>query len=147
MVRGVIRVSARTTIRRPVDEVFAYVADVTNDPAWHTDVREARSRDGGPPGLGSVFDVRTRPFLGRSTGSVEIVGFEPPRLLELSAELSGMRAILGYRLEEVEGGTALTRQVDMGPPGVMRLLQPVLRLVISRGNARFVDNLRRTLEG
>jgi hypothetical protein len=29
-------------IDRPVEEVFAYVADVTNDPAWHTDILEAR---------------------------------------------------------------------------------------------------------
>ena len=30
-------------IDRPVEEVFAYVGNVTNDPTWHTDVLEVRS--------------------------------------------------------------------------------------------------------
>ena len=44
-------------IRRPIDEVFDFVADGTNDPTWHTTVVEGRRASAGPIGLGTTFDV------------------------------------------------------------------------------------------
>jgi uncharacterized membrane protein len=59
------------TIDRPVDEVFAYVADVANDPAWHTDVVEGRKVSDGPIGIGSRLQIRIKPFMGVSEGIEE----------------------------------------------------------------------------
>jgi uncharacterized membrane protein len=36
-----VDVQQRIVIDRPVEEVFAYVTNVANDPAWHTEVLEA----------------------------------------------------------------------------------------------------------
>jgi uncharacterized membrane protein len=52
------------TIDRPVEDVFAYVADVANDPAWHTDVVEGRKVSDGPIGTGSRLQIRIKPFMG-----------------------------------------------------------------------------------
>jgi len=35
-----IDVTVATTVERPVDEVFAFVADIENEPRWHTDILE-----------------------------------------------------------------------------------------------------------
>jgi len=43
------------TIARPVEQVFAFLADTNNIPRWRPDVLEARSA-GGPVRVGSQFD-------------------------------------------------------------------------------------------
>jgi uncharacterized membrane protein len=50
-----------TFIARPAAEVFAYVADVRNDPNWHKDVHSATVVKGnGQLGEGTIFDVKAR---------------------------------------------------------------------------------------
>ena len=51
-------------VDRPVETVFAYVTDVTNDPAWHTDVLEAQKTSEGPIGVGEPCGTRgsSRPW-------------------------------------------------------------------------------------
>lgn len=43
-------------IRRPLDTVFSFVADTTNDPRWHTTVVEGQRTSAGPVGLGTTFE-------------------------------------------------------------------------------------------
>ena len=63
-----------TFIARPAEEVFAYVADVRNDPNWHKDVHSATVIKGnGQLGAGTVFDVK-----GMVSGTEEIIAYEPP---------------------------------------------------------------------
>lgn len=64
-----IDVARSITINRPVAEVFAYVSDVSNEPAWHTDVLEARQTSEGPIGIGTTFLIRVKPSMGVSEGS------------------------------------------------------------------------------
>ncbi len=63
-----IDVARSITINRPVAEVFAYVSEVSNEPAWHTDVLEARQTSAGPIGIGTTFLIRVKPSMGVSEG-------------------------------------------------------------------------------
>ena len=56
-------------IDRPVEQVFAYVTNVVNDPTWHTDVVEARQASDGPIGVGTVWHARFKPSMGISEGT------------------------------------------------------------------------------
>ena len=51
-------------ITRPVDEVFAFVADQTNAPQWQNGLREVRRLTEGPIGAGSQYEF-VRRFAGR----------------------------------------------------------------------------------
>ena len=42
-------------VARPIREVFEYVTDPRNDPAWHTTVVSVRQTSAGPLGAGTVF--------------------------------------------------------------------------------------------
>src|SRR5947208_9580210 len=54
--RDMISWESSTFIARPAEEVFAYVADVRNDPNWHKDVHSATVIKGsGELGAGTVF--------------------------------------------------------------------------------------------
>src|SRR3954452_12515819 len=47
--------SGTTTINRPIAQVFAFLADGTNDPKFSPRVQEIRKTTDGPVGVGTVF--------------------------------------------------------------------------------------------
>jgi hypothetical protein len=51
-------------------------------------------------------------------------------------------------LFEPEGrGTRVTRRVELEPPGIMRLMTPLIKRKIAEHNEGFLANLKRLLEG
>src|SRR5919199_113761 len=70
------------TIRRPADQVFAYLADGTNDPQWRSGVLEIE-RTSDADGVGAVYrQVLAGPGGRRIAGDYRITVFDPPRRLE-----------------------------------------------------------------
>ena len=66
-------------IDRLVEEVFVYVTNVVNVPAWHTDVLEARQASDGPIGVGTVWHARFKPSMGISEGlAAELAKWDDP---------------------------------------------------------------------
>ena len=135
-----------TTIHRPVEEVFAYVTDTGNDPAWHTDVLEAHKKTDGPIGIGTVWTSRFKPAMGISEGEMEVIEFEPGRKEVMRGEVGPMHPTLTYLFEPSEGGTRFTRHVQIKISGMMKVMAPVMSLMTRKRNRGFVSNLKRVLE-
>jgi hypothetical protein len=57
-----------------------------------------------------------------------------------------MHPTITYLFEPVGTGTRFTPRIDLEPEGMARLMAPLLPSMIRRGNAKFVENLRRVLE-
>jgi uncharacterized protein YndB with AHSA1/START domain len=75
-----VDVTVSTKINRPVDHVFAFVADMENEPQWHTDALEVKRLSEGHVGKGTSFQVQFRPSpMGPSEGTVDLLDFEPGR--------------------------------------------------------------------
>ena len=72
-----IDISVGTRINRPVDRVFAYTADITNDPAWQSDMLEARRMTEGPVGLGTTYRIRVKPSMGSPRAPLRWPSFSP----------------------------------------------------------------------
>lgn len=142
-----IDTSDSVTIDRPVVEVFAYVTDTSNDPAWHTDILEARKTSEGPIGTGTTWHTRFKPSMGVSEGDIEVVAFEPSRMEVMKGVVGPMQPTLTYLFEPADGGTRFTRRVQIKVSGIMRLMEPLVQWVDApRRNRRFVANLKRVLE-
>ena len=133
-------------IERPIEEVFAYVAEVTNDPAWHTDILEARKTTEGPVGKGTVWHTQFKPLMGISEGDMEVVSFEPNRVLAMRGDVGPMHPTLTYRFEPADGGTRFTRQVQISVSGWMKVMQPIIGMMLPKQNQGFLANLKRVLE-
>lgn len=133
-------------IDRPVEEVFAYVADVTNDPAWHTDILEARKTTEGPVGSGTVWHTRFKPSMGISEADIEVVSLEPNRVLAMRGDVGPMHPTLTYRFEPADGGTKFTRRVQIKVSGWMKIMQPMIAMMLPKQNKGFLANLKRVLE-
>jgi len=141
-----IDVARSITINRPVAEVFAYVSDVSNEPAWHTDVLEARQTSAGPIGIGTTFLIRVKPSMGVSEGETEVIGFELNRKQVLRGEMGSMRPTITDLFELADGRTKFTRRVQIEASGLMRLMLPLVRPMIGKSNTGFLANLKRVLE-
>lgn len=141
-----MRVERTISIARPPAEVFSYIADVRNDPSWHTDVLEVRSSTD-VVGLGTVFDVKVKPSMGVSEGSMTVSRFEPGRLIEYQGRMGKMAPTVTNICEPEVQGTRVTRRVELEPPGPMRVMSPLIKRMIGKSNDGFLANLKRVLEG
>src|SRR2546422_8877392 len=121
-----MKVEREVSIARPPADVFAYIADVRNDPSWHTDVLEARSSTD-VVGLGTVFDVKVKPSMGVSEGTMTVTRLEPGRLIVFQGRMEKMAPTITNLCEPYGQGTRLTRRVELEPPGIMRVMTPMIK--------------------
>jgi hypothetical protein len=139
-----MEVTRAISIRRPLDDVFAFVADARNDVRWCPKVR---SVEGDDPGPGARYAVVHKPVPGKPPREMEMscVGWEPPRRIEWLEDDGTDVFRVTYSLEEVPDGTCLTQtsDFDLGAP---RLLHPLYRVGIGRDVARQLRELKKLLE-
>jgi len=140
-----MKVERRIAIARPSAEVFSYIADIRNDPSWHTDVLEVRSSTDAV-GMGTVFNVKVKPSMGVSEGTMTVSRFEPGRLIEFHGRMGRMAPTVTNICEPDAEGTRVTRRVEMDPPGIMRVMSPLMSRMIGKSNEGFLANLKRLLE-
>jgi uncharacterized protein YndB with AHSA1/START domain len=134
------------TIDRPVEDVFAYVSDTTNDPAWHTDILEARKTSEGPIGTGTTWHAKFKPTMGISEGVMEVVTFEPNRTEVMRGDIGPMHPTLTFLFEPSNGGTKVTRHVQISVSGWMKIMSPMMGMMLPKQNKGFLANLKRVLE-
>ena len=143
-----IDVTVATTVERPVDEVFAFVADMENEPRWHTDILGAERLTEGDVREGTNYRVQFRPQpMSPPEATVEIVKFEPGRRIVSRSDMGNMKPELTHVFEEANGGTRVTRRIQIETSGLMTLMSPVMKVMVRRRNVQFLDNLKRLLEG
>jgi carbon monoxide dehydrogenase subunit G len=105
-----VRAELTIEIAGTPDDVFAYLTDASNLPAWQTGVKSATVRDG--------RIEESRSLLGRELHtSLEIVEEQEPRLFVLRALDSPMPFTVRHELEPADGGTRLTVTVEGDVPG------------------------------
>lgn len=132
-----------TTILRPVEAVFDYLADPRNEPKWLPGANSVRKTSDGEVGLGSAFVGEYR-----RAGRVELqlVEFERPSRVTFRARSKVVHFDDAGQLTAVEGGTRLVARMTAEPQGLMRLVAPVMGRTMRRQFAENWDHLRRALE-
>ena len=141
-----MKVERKIAIARPPADVFGYIADIRNDPSWHTDVLDVSSSTEGVE-AGTVFNVKVKPSMGVSEGTMTVSRLEPGRLIEFDGRMGKMAPRVTNICEPDGRGTLVTRCVEIDLSGMMRLMGPVVAGKIGKSNERFLANLKRLLEG
>lgn len=132
------------TINRPVHEVFDFVADPSNEPDWHYDVKDVLRPENGSYKLGETFQWVVKAGL-TNTYAVEITGLEPNRFIELTAREGPVLPVLTHTFQPDGDGTRYTRRVRFETKGVLRVLAPLMAR-INNPNRRWAENLKTLLE-
>jgi hypothetical protein len=95
--------SGSAVIDRPIDEVFAYLADGTNDPKFSPRVQEIRKTTDGPIAVGTVFESKVKDAGLTTRRRFELTEFEIPTKIRWSERSKNMITVPvgGYDLEKV----------------------------------------------
>jgi len=141
-----VTADASVSIARPAAEVFAFVADVRNDPRWHTDVLEATLDGAEPIGQGSTFTITIKPAMGETGGTVRVREFDPPRRVVFDVRMGKLQPTTTFTVVDEAGGSRISRHIDMAPTGLMRLMAPMMGGMMRKRNVGFLENLKRVLE-
>jgi carbon monoxide dehydrogenase subunit G len=105
-----VRAELTIEIARTSEDVFAYLTDVSNLPAWQTGVKSAELRDG--------RIEESRSLLGRELNTtLEIVEQEEPRLFTLRALDGPVRFTVRHEIEATQEGTRLIVTAEGDVPG------------------------------
>ena len=133
------------TIRRPAEDVFAFLADFENVPRWNHAI-ESTTMSPGPVGVGSTYhQIRSEPK--RSEEGFEVTVFEPSRRLAVDGMIGPFHARVEYLLEPIGGATKLTNTVELEPASaVSKLLAPFARSRIKTAVAENLGVLKQLLE-
>jgi hypothetical protein len=142
-----VDVTTTGTIRRPREEVAAYLRDPANDTEWIGGLGSARLLTAAPVAVGSRVE-RVASFLGRRVEYVnEITELTADRLVMRSVRSPfPMRVTYGHR-PAGDGATEVSVRVEGDAGRFYALLAPLLGVAVRRSIARDLRNLKRVLEG
>ena len=129
-------IAGEVTIDAPVEEVFDLVADERNEPRYNPRIVRAEKVSKGPVGTGARFVAEPRSMGAKGEMTLEVLEYDRPHQLHNHVRSSYMKVDGTLTFEEVDGGTRLRWDWDMGLVGPMRVLSPVLALVGPRWERR-----------
>ena len=145
-----VKAQARVTIERSVSDVFDYVTDVANMPAWMTGVQAATPVDG-TMAAGARYSLQYtagwRPY------ELEVTVTEYERPVAFASQVSrGPFAFEGtMTFVARDGGTEITNSIEAGPDSVASrvaslLFGWLLRRSMSRRLLRELETLQHSIE-
>jgi uncharacterized protein YndB with AHSA1/START domain len=138
--------SVSVLIARPIDEVFAFVADVRNRPSWDDSVDREELTSPEPIGVGSTVRTRLRSMGRDYEYTWEIVEHEPPRRMRVESTSGPFPTTLTFEFDGRDGGTQVTASVMGRPTGMLRALQPMISRTTQQNLDRGYARLKRLLE-
>lgn len=134
------------TIRRPPEEVFAFLADFQNVPSWNYAIEQTRKTSAGPAGVGATYR-QSRALPSKSEETFEVTVFEPPARLAILGQIGPFRARVSYLLESAADGTRLANDVELEPSSaLLRLTGPLAARQVKAAVARNLGALKELLE-
>jgi uncharacterized protein YndB with AHSA1/START domain len=133
------------TIARPVEDVWAFLADARNDPKWMTHVIEVGRGGDQPLQHGVEIDEVVKFYGVRMNVTLVVTEHEPPSrsAIDVRGPVKGRGT---YRLEPCDGGTRFTMSVDTDAHGFLRLAEPVFARMARRDVATNAEHLKDLLE-
>lgn len=133
------------TISRPLDEVFAFVADGTTAPRWRPGVLDISLVSGDGPG--AVYRQGVKGPGGRRVAAdYEVTAYEPPSRLAFRTIAGPVRPTGEYRLEGVPEGTRLTFSLSADLGMFQRLVMGGAVQRSMNAEVGALEQLRRVLE-
>jgi uncharacterized protein YndB with AHSA1/START domain len=142
------RFEATTVIDRPIEEVFAFLADGENDPKFSPRVLEIAKTTEGPPGVGTVYASTVKDAGVKTKREFKITEFDPPtriRWTEVSKN-AVMAPEGGYDLAPEGSGTRLTVYNVLEGHGFGKLIEGFALRSARKGADDFARSIKAAVE-
>jgi carbon monoxide dehydrogenase subunit G len=121
------------TLNHPPEQVFDFLADFENEPAWNPECISVTKTSPGPATAGATYTGRMRKI-----GNVQmsLVTHEPHRRFVTNEQSRMATGRFEFRLMPHADGTHVEVDAQLTPRGPFRLLQPVMRRELASFLAR-----------
>jgi uncharacterized membrane protein len=134
------------TISRPIGEVFAYLADGTNNPHWRAGVLEIERISPAGGDQAAYRQVLKGPGGRRIDGDYRITEYHPPRVIGFEVTAGPLRPAGRFTLAEAgQDATTVSFSLDAQPAGFMRLMSGMI-IRQMRAEVAQLDRLKQILE-
>ena len=144
------RFGASVVIDRPIEEVFAFLADGENDPKFSPRVQQIAKTTDGPPGVGTRYASTVKDAGMTTQREFEYTAFEEPSRIRW-AERSKNAVTApegGYDLAPAgEGKTELTFFNVLEGHGFGKLIAPLALSSARKGAGDFARSIKAAVEG
>ena len=141
--------SGTAVINRPIADVFAFLAEGTNDPKFSPRVLEISKEPAGPSQLGTVFFSRVKDAGMTTNRRFEYTAFEAPTKLRWSERSKNMITVSegGYDLEDLgDSRTRVTVFNTFAAHGLGKLLVGFARKAAAKDADAFAQRIKAAVE-
>ena len=132
-------------IKRPVEEVFAYLTDPANETEWNSAVLECRAETPGPIRVGSKIHVLSSILGRRSESTYEVTALVPNKKYVHKTN-SPFPVEATYLAEPTADGTKVTLEGVAEPGGFFKMAEPLLGRIANRQIQAQLDTMKELLE-
>ena len=141
-----IRIEHSIVINRPIEEVFAFLANPENAPKWDPTIIETKITSEGPIGVGTK-GLNVGQILGRRNEfTFEYDVYEPPRKVSGHTTSGPMEVWMSNTFESFEGGTRVTHNLEIKLGSRMKVPEPMVAMAMKRQIKKNFANLKALLE-
>jgi uncharacterized protein YndB with AHSA1/START domain len=143
-----IHTEAEITIDRPRSEVFEFLARGERLPEYIDEFETVTHEEPGEPARGHVYSYRMKRG---AEGTFEWKEFQPHDKLAWSGPRvkqgpGSMRPVGHWQLSDEGSGTHVKLVMEPEPGGLFKLMAPLMKMQMSKGNDRALQTLKRILE-
>jgi uncharacterized protein YndB with AHSA1/START domain len=143
------RFEATVVVDRPIEEVFAFLADGENDPKFSPRVLEIAKTTEGPPGVGTVYASTVKDAGVKTKREFKLTEFDPPTRIRWT-EISKNAVTApegGYDLAPAgDGKTRVTIYNVLEGHGVGKLIAPLALRSARKGADDFGRAIKAAVE-
>ena len=140
------RAEVSTTIKRPVEDVFAVVSDPESSPKWSAGSLEATKTSEGPVGVGTTARAVSKLLGRRIETETEMIEFEPNRRFTTRTKSGPFPIQATVTFEGVDGSTRVNAIIEAEPGGFFKVAEPLLVSIAKRQFQSDFDNLKDLME-
>lgn len=139
MARYVMRV--RTD--RPADEVFDFMADLTNFPEWDPGTKSAKQLKGDGPGVGAEYELKAS---GAKLHYV-VKSYDRPQKIVARAQNRFVTSVDTITVTGDGSGCVVAYGADLTLKGPLKFGDPLLKRAFDRIGDKAAQGLTKTLDG
>ena len=140
-----LKIESSMVINRPVEEVFAVLSNVENNPKWSSAFLEVNKTSEGPVGVGTTWRGVGK-FLGQQIEvEIEETEYEPNRKSTQKSK-SPFPVDQQMTFEKVDGGTRVNLIFEAEPGGFFKLAEPLFASMAKRNIEGELANLKDLME-
>jgi hypothetical protein len=136
-------------IGRPINEVFAFLADGTNDPKFSPRVQQIQQATDGPIGVGTMFESKVKDAGMTTSRKFELTAFEAPTKIRWAERSKNMITVPqgGYDLEAVsDTQTKVTIRNTFEGHGVGKLIVGFALRAAIKDASEFAQRIKSAVE-